>query len=498
MNGLRSGSSTASSVTEKTRMRVVVVCVVAVVSMLVATVGVSQRNADAASKPPAKKLIEVGWDAPFPDRVRSNIKQMEKSPFAGTMINLHAGKTILNKKPYAADAFVQDVADLQAVSSKSFNQNFITMWSAREQGWSWFDDQHWAAAETNARNFARAAAASKIVRGLMFDPEPYGTNPWSYSKALYPDKSISEVQAQVRKRGASFMSTVQREKPDIEILMLFGPAIVLAQVQEKGSIEKAEWGLWASFIDGMLDVIGPKARLIEGNEGAYYYVTPSDFDWFSSFAKESRSVVSEKNRTTFDRQMETGSAVFADGLLNTLNSPRFFGFYLKTDEERLAMIESHTFNAFRTSNKYVWVYNEEMDWWGTFGKGVTVPRGLADALRAAQIDDPVKRSQRAKAQPAVERAKALYEAKVEIDGQVVLNGSGLAGVELVTEFRVPNRDDMACQYSQAEGYFQCFFPPNYVGRITPKLDGYTFDPPFFLADKVSKPIYDVKFNARKK
>jgi hypothetical protein len=251
-------------------------------------------------------------------------------------------------------------------------------------------------------------------------------------------------------------------------------------------------------VHGMLDVIGPKARLIEGNEGAYYYSDPSDFDWFPRFFKESRKLLSEKNRTTFDKQLPIGSAVFADGLLNTLNSPRFFGFYLKTDEERLTMIESHTFNALRTSNKYVWVYNEQIDWWGTFGKGVNVPQGLADALRAAQVDDPAKRTERLNIQPAVEQAKALYQARVEIDGQLVLNGSGLAGVELVTEFRVPNRDDMACQQSQADGYFQCFFPPNYVGRITPKLDGYTFDPPFFLADNVAKPIYDLKFTATKK
>jgi hypothetical protein len=479
------------------RSRRVIVGLAAAVAVLTAGVMVASRNR-AGATPAKKALIEVGWDAPFPDLVRSNMKQMEKSPFAGTMINLHAGKTILNKKPYPTSAFAKDLADLKAVSSKSFNQNFITMWSAREEGWSWFDDQDWVAAETNARNFARAAAASKIVRGLMFDPEPYGTNPWSYSKTLYPDKSVSEVQAQVRKRGAAFMSTVQKEKADIEILMLFGPAIVAAQVEEKGSIEKAEWGLWASFIDGMLDVIGPKAKLIEGNEGAYYYTDPKDFDWFPTFAKQSRALMSEKNRGKFDRQILTGSSVFADGLLNTLNSPRFFGFYLKTDEERLAMIESHTFNALRTSEKYVWVYNEQMDWWGTFGKGVSVPPGLGDALKAAQTDDPAKRPQRSKVQPAVEAAGLLFKARAEIDGQVVLNGTGLAGVALMTEFQVPNRDDMACQYSQADGYFQCFFPPGYVGRITPKLDGYTFDPPFYLADRVSKPIYDLKFTATKK
>ncbi len=365
------------------RSRRVIVGVAAAVAVL--TAGVMVANRGRAGATPAKKaLIEVGWDAPFPDLVRSNIKQMEKSPFAGTMINLHAGKTILNKKPYPASAFTKDFADLKAVSSKSFNHNFITMWSAREQGWSWFDDQHWAAAETNASNFAKAAASSKVVRGLMFDPEPYGTNPWSYSSTLYPDKTFAEVQAQVRKRGAAFMAAVQKEKPDITILMLFGPAVVVDQAEGRGSLEKAEWGLWASFIDGMLDTVGPKVKLVEGNEGAYYYVKPGDFDLFASRSKESRKLISEENRSKFDTQMQNGSAVFVDGLLNTLNSPRFFGYYLQNNQERLSMIESHSYNALRTSSQYVWVYNEEMDWWGTFGKGVTTPPGLDKALRAAQ------------------------------------------------------------------------------------------------------------------
>ncbi len=91
-----------------------------------------------------------------------------------------------------------------------------------------------------------------------------------------------------------------------------------------------------------------------------------------------------------------------------------------------------------------------------------------------------------------------YKARVEVDGQVVLNGAGFADVPLITEFQFPNRGDMACQISQVDGYFQCFVPPNYVGRITPKLDGYTFDPPFYLADKLSKPVYDLKFTATKK
>jgi len=32
---------------------------------------------------PKKKIVEYGWDVPYPDFVRDNIGQMEKRPFDG-------------------------------------------------------------------------------------------------------------------------------------------------------------------------------------------------------------------------------------------------------------------------------------------------------------------------------------------------------------------------------------------------------------------------------
>ncbi len=68
---------------------------------------------------------------------------------------------------------------------------------------------------------------------------------------------------------------------------------------------------------------------------------------------------------------------------------------------------------------------------------------------------------------------------------------------MTTEFQHDGRDT-ACEVTKPDGYFQCFVPPEYVGRITPVKEGYTFDPPMFLADELSKPIYDLDFKATAK
>jgi hypothetical protein len=452
-----------------------------------------------SSAPPSaarKKLIEVGWDAPTPSHLRANISTMSQQPFDGVMVNLSAGKTFLNKNPYPESAFTQDRADLAAIGPSKLTDNFVTMWSAREAGWDWFSDSDWSSAQTNATNFAKTAKAGNF-KGFMFDPEPYGTNPWSYSAALYPSQSFSSVQAKVRERGAAFMTVVQAELPTVKILTLFGTSIVKSQAEERGSLEKADWALLASFIDGMLDTIGPQARIIDGNEGSYYYTRSSDFDAYRALKNASSAYVSPENRTKYDNQISVAHAVFVDGALNIYNSPRFLGLYFQTPEQRLQYLEYSMFHALRASDEYVWYYNENMDWWGTKGAGVQVPSGLANvtesALRKATNGLPLGLDVDAFAGPAGTR----YRNRVEINGRISTNGraeqgQGLGTAKLTTEF-VADGKETACQVTEADGYFQCFVPPNWKGRVTPVLAGYTFDPPYFQADNITANNTNVNF-----
>jgi PA14 domain len=473
------------------------------VGELVPVIPVTAMPLPTPSNPPStsKKLIEVGWDAPFPDYLKKNITTMEQRPFDGTMVNLHAGKTFLNRVPYPDTAYDQDRADLAAIAdSPRLNENFVTMWSAREAGWDWFNDADWAAAETNARNFARTAKAGKFT-GIMFDPEPYGTNPWSYSATLYPTQTFASAQMKVRERGAAFMKAVQGEMPNIKILTLFNASIVRQQANDRGSLEKADWVLYASFIDGMLDVIDPSAELIDGNELSYYNLKSGDFDAYPADKQASREYISPANREKYDRQVKIGHAVFVDGTLNIYNSPRFFGFYLRGDDERRQLLESNTYHALRTTDEYVWVYNENMDWWGSKGSGVQLPSGVKDVMGRARQKIDTGQPLGLSIDRFVNPAKTQFSAKVEIDGRVTTNGvgergSGLAGVTLSSGFTFQDRD-VACEISQGEGYFQCFVPPNWTGRITPSLSGYTFNPPYFQATNITATTDNVTFEGRR-
>jgi hypothetical protein len=465
-----------------------------VVGLFISSLSACNSMAQIGSE--SKLLIELGWDAPTPNYLRANIKTMEQRPFNGLMVNLSAGKTIFNKIAYPDSAYTKDQTDLAATKFGKLRHNFITIWSAREAGWDWFNESDWAATTANARNFAKTAKAGRF-KGFFFDPEPYGTNPWSYNTQLYPSMSFASVQAKVRQRGAAFLSAIQSQMPEVKIMTLFGTSIVKAQAEGTGNLEKADWVLLASFIDGMLDVINPKSQLIDGNEGSYYYTAAQDFKDFRAYQESARAYVSSENRTKYDKQVKIAHAVFADGLLNLWKSPRFFGYYLQNDLERQQFLEHNTYHALKNSDQYVWVYNENMDWWGSKGKGVQLPNGLEDMLR--RVSQKVNQNKPLGFNTDFSTQAVLrHNTKVQVTGRITTkDGQGIGEVLLDAGFLL-NGSDTACQYSNPDGYFACTFPPNWNGKLTPTLQGYTFNPVVIELKNLTQEIDNQNFEAVKK
>ena len=49
---------------------------------------------------PAKKLIEYGWDVPYPDQVRKEIRAMERRPFDGIIFRLREWNHAFDPRPW--------------------------------------------------------------------------------------------------------------------------------------------------------------------------------------------------------------------------------------------------------------------------------------------------------------------------------------------------------------------------------------------------------------
>jgi hypothetical protein len=344
----------------------------------------TQVNTQAQKLP--KKLIEYGWDVPTPVFVKQNIQKMEKQPFDGIVIKLKGGKKVFLHQPYDPQEFNQDLQSLKSTKFTKFTDNFVLMWATTDEGWDWFGDRDWEASEQNIRLFARIARSAGFV-GIAFDPEPYGVNPWIYTKLPgVKDKSFAEYWQQVRKRGAQFMQALQEEMPGIKVLSLFQLSYLEDFLDEPNlqkrmrQLSSANYGLLPAFLNGMLDVAQANTTIIDGNEHSYYYTKPESFVESSKLIKEKLlTFVEPENRSKYALQVQLGQALYIDQLFAMRPPIESLLSYHLTPQERAKWLEHNTYYALTTSDEYVWCYSENMNWWEN-----NIPSGVAESIRTAR------------------------------------------------------------------------------------------------------------------
>lgn len=360
-----------------------------------------------------KKLIKYGWDAPTPTFFHKHIKDMDKLPFDGVMLKLNAGKDVFKKKSYPSASFTKDQQDLAATKSSQLTDNFVLMWSGMDENWDWFNDEDWAAAEINIRNFAKTAAVGRF-RGIAFDSEPYVGDTWKYNKQpLRSNKTFPEYQKQVRKRGRQFIKTIQTTYPNSQILtfglmswmrdFLAYPANS-TQLQEK--LADNIYGLWPDFANGMLDAIKPGSVLIDGHEWAYYFTNAAKFNESYKFVfKDVLPFVDQRNRKKYENNVKLGQAIYPDIVLNAFPNKNKDPRYGKTMQhflsanDRLKLLEHNVYQALRTANRYAWTYNETDGWW----QG-QMPKDAEIAIRSAKQKIQKKQPLGFDIKPAIDKA----------------------------------------------------------------------------------------------
>lgn len=93
-------------------------------------------------------------------------------------------------------------------------------------------------------------------RGLCFDPEPYGDNPWHYSSQKHAkEKTFAEYQAKVRQRGAEFLNAITAHLPKA-VIHTFYQASMFDDLADEPDLVKRErllsqrdYGLYPAFIN---------------------------------------------------------------------------------------------------------------------------------------------------------------------------------------------------------------------------------------------------------
>ncbi|HWL51075.1 MAG TPA: carbohydrate-binding family 9-like protein [Chthoniobacteraceae bacterium] len=334
-----------------------------------------------------KKLIQYGWDYRDQAFIREHVREMEEKPFDGIIFRLKGRSSIFRDQPWDEKSFEQIVEECKAIEWSKFTDNFIIIHSSTSM--DWFKDDDWKGAIHNLRLVLKAATAARC-RGICIDPEPYGPSPWSYWTQQHAEsKSFEEYQAIARKRGADFIRVIQQEMPEAVLLSLYqfclfeGPAGEINPERRDGMLAKHPYGIYHSFLTGMLDAAAPGISFVDGNEFSYYYKEPLDFYVaYHKIKQLCQNLAGKENRVKYQSQVKVGQALYPDYLLalGTWGDKRFTPAQELSEADRLRWLEHNVYYGLKSADEFVWMYNEKMNWW----EGDDIPEGMEEAIRRAK------------------------------------------------------------------------------------------------------------------
>ena len=354
---------------------------------------------------PKKKLIHLGIDTPDINSLPTVINQMELAPFDGWVFSVRSKNPQLSllvgnprkfdfswgswgKRAFTREEIQSTIDDLKKTKFTKFTDNFIRLCTTPGE-LDWFEPHD---AILNNVSLAALIAKESGIKGVFFDPEHYESPLWEYPKQRdAKTKSYAEYAAQVRKRGAEVMNAFQKTYPDITILLAFGHSAnyYYDYTDDKDKsisfpkysndplkLRYFEYGLLSEFLNGMVDAAGPKVKLIDGWENAYFYLRAKEF-------AEGRRIVYEKvlpfvaDTAKYKKAYSCGFGIWldawwlagmprdnypADGRSEYpgWSSKDFSRNYFQPDELEISLK-----NALKYSDEYVWLYAERVFYWGS-------------------------------------------------------------------------------------------------------------------------------------
>ncbi len=311
------------------------------------------------------KVIDLSWSNPTIAFLETHLGEMERdTPLDGLTICVE-GKTqtadgkeytqnpgnVWNKILWKYEAFEDAIRRYKALTFAKFTDNFFYTHTAG-MDFNWCDDEDWRAV---AANFGIAARVSKEMglKGFLLDIEEYGKKFWAYGDDVHPkDISEEELEKVVFGRGQQWGKAVFDAYPDIILFMPFALGYN---------------NLATVFVNGVLDVMPPMARIYDGCETeGYSSKSPFDYEKVTSFLQRNiRTKVHVENRAKARAQLLLSPAFYMDAYWPDDESYPWHRTFLPEIKEfgPLKFFKRNFLGAMREADPYIWVYGEKRCWW---------------------------------------------------------------------------------------------------------------------------------------
>jgi len=339
----------------------------------------TQPPAAPAAESKAKKLIYYGWGSPDTLYVRDHWREMEEMPFEGVGIVVPVDRSawqqgkrdthnqlawqVMGKKAFRVEDFRDVIADLRAPKWRKFTDNFLPVILSAEQstiGLNWFDDERWRIVANNFEVVSRIAAQTG-VKGLIFDPEHYNYDLFSYSaQRRQQDKPIEAYKKIARQRGREVAKAITGTLPRVVILSLYSYTYPLIH-----TLQKTPYNLLPAFYDGLLETLPSGATLVDGYEPAYGFKEPGQFA--AAYRQIQDAVKISEVPDHYRTKVKAGFGLWIDNQ----NNPQYF-----TPETFRQAVSA----ALERSDGYVWIYSQGVRFFPPSG----ITPSYIEALRSTQ------------------------------------------------------------------------------------------------------------------
>jgi hypothetical protein len=295
----------------------------------------------------SRRLIEWGWDTPKLQQFGAFLAQAQTLPFDGAIVDVESplderglSWTLFGSQPVDQSVLDDLAAQYADLPWGRLTDNFLRL-TVHPADLDWFED--WQVINRNAEAWARFARELGFV-GIMLDVEQYSeAHLFEYSQQPQAD-------------------TISFDASGITIMFTYALTVDFSAPTER-------YGLLVPFVEGMISAAAPSTTLIDGYEHSYIYKDEGQFGWGRN---RILTVTPRYGGSVFEHPMRVGFGLWIDPVCGAGGlPPEGCGF---TPGEFTTALTG----ALKHSDRYVWVYSEDINWY----TGQGIPPLWLDTLSA--------------------------------------------------------------------------------------------------------------------
>lgn len=387
---------------------------------------------DVMKTSPANILANAGKfaeHAPYLDGIAISLNNVPAVGEDGGVVISGVSSIMSGTERWTRDAVKEHIPVLREIVKKPhLGESFLLFWMTPkycDTRLDWADDRTWA---NYAENMATVAWLAKEggMKGLMLDPEEYANaRQYIHTPA---DPAFDACAKLARQRGREVFSRIFKEYPDIVLFTLwyFGRYRGYSDgINRTNPVAYAEDAgeLLHHFYNGMLDVIPPKARVVDGCE--HYSLSATRYQYLFNANSVSTGVlpfVAPENIDKYRSQMLVSNTLFLDMYAQDAN-PKSHWYHGPVNGSRLEHLRLNFERSLMTATEYVWIYAEGagklFDWSdGHYADRKTWEEAIPGVTETLMlVKDP-------------ERWAAMQRKKLEAEGKLLNLVSGAKSVKL--------------------------------------------------------------------